>query len=178
MPGGGTAAEPADVGASASTPADNAAIQTAASRLFKGLADGDVSVVAQNTATQYIRKLNPDKLRVSATGPKLKAAFNGNVTVVRTDKKGAVVEAQIFTPDSSDVPTAEVSRVRIYLIKQGGDWKAAMADKKDADNDADINGGWYHSGFFTFCPNKGLVFTPNHFSREMQCETVAQCARF
>ena len=61
------------------------------------------------------------------------------------------------------------------MVREGGDWKAGAADKKQAQLDADINGGWYHAAFFTFCPNKGLLFVPNHFSRELECRAVAQC---
>ncbi len=164
-------------GAGQATPAaaQNDPLQDAGSRLFQALADNDLAVTAQNTSMKYARKLTPAFLRPAPTGPKLKAAFDGTVTVVRKGANDAVVEAKIFTPDSSDVPVGEVSRVRIYMVQEGGDWKAAAADKKQAQADADINGGWYHAAFFTFCPNKGLVFVPNHFSRDLECRTVAQC---
>jgi hypothetical protein len=165
-------------GAEAGAGAKTDAIQTAAGRLFKALADGDVSVVAQNTVTKYITKLQPDRIRMPATGPKLKAAFDGQVKVLRSGQNDAVVEARLFTPDSSDVPVGEVSRVRIYMVQQAGEWKASAADKKEDGQDADINGGWYHAAGFTFCPNRGFIFTSNHFSREIDCAAVAQCARF
>ncbi len=151
------------------------AIQMAGQRLFKGLADGDVAVVAQNTSMKYARKLTQGSLRPPATGPKLNSSFDGTVTVVRKGDNDAVVEAKIFTPDSADTPAGEVSRVRVYMVNENGDWRAAAADKKQAASDADINGGWYHAAFFTFCPNKGLVFVSNHFSRELECRAVAQC---
>jgi hypothetical protein len=153
-------------------------LQLAGERLFKGIADGDVSIVAQNTVMRLIRKMNPDKLRPPLTGPKVSPSFDGKVTVVRSSAKDAVIEAQVFKPETTDVPASEISRVRIYMVKEGGQWKAAAADKKEAMDDADLNGGWYHAAFFTFCPNKGLVFVPNHFSRDIKCQTVAQCARF
>ena len=123
-------------------------------------------------------KLTPGKLRPTATGPKLTASFNGQVTIVRQGKNDAVVEAQIFNPETTDVPVGEVSRVRIYMVREGGDWKASAADKKEAAEDGDINGGWYHAAFFTLCPNRGLMFSPNHFSMDIKCEAVAECARF
>jgi len=160
---------------SAPAAAQNDPLQLAGSRLFKALADNDLAVTAQNTSMKYARKLTAAFLRPTPTGPKLTAAFDGSVTVVRKNTNDAVVEAKIFTPDSSDVPLGEVSRVRIYMVQEGGDWKAAAADKKQAQADADINGGWYHGAFFTFCPNRGLVFVPNHFSRQLECRAVAQC---
>jgi hypothetical protein len=159
--------------AAASSPSDP--LQSAAQALFKGFADGDLAVVAQNTSMKYARRLKQGELRPTATGPKLTASFDGTVTVVRKSADDAVVEAKIFTPESTENPTAELSRVRIYMVREGGDWKAAAADKKQAASDADINGGWYHAAFFTFCPNKGLMFVPNHFSRELECRAVAQC---
>jgi hypothetical protein len=163
--------------AAATTPADQE-LENAGKRLFKAIADGDVSVVAQNTVMRFIRKLNPDRLRPPLTGPKVSPSFDSKVTVVRSGAKDAVVEAQVFKPETTDVPGSEISRVRIYMVKEGGQWKASAADKKEAQDDADLNGGWYHASFFTFCPNKGLIFVPNHFSREIKCETVARCARF
>ncbi len=168
-------AQEATPGQSAAESSQNDPIQSAAQRLFKGFADGDLAVVAQNTSMKYARKLTQGALRPTPTGPKLKASFDGTVTVVRRSDDDAVVEAKIFTPDAPESPVAELSRVRIYMIREGGDWKAAEADKKQAELDADINGGWYHAAFFTFCPNKGLVFVPNHFSRELECRAVAQC---
>jgi hypothetical protein len=154
----------------------NDQIQSAGQRLFKALADGDLAVIGQNTVVKYIRRLTAAKLRPPLTGPKLKASFDGTVTVLRNGPKDAVVEAKIFTPESSnDVPVSEVSRVRLFLVQEGGDWKLSAANKKQAQADADLNGGWYHGAFFTLCPNKGLIFVPNHFSRELQCEWVAQC---
>ena len=168
-------AQEATPGQSAAESAQNDPIQSAGQRLFKAFADGDLAVVAQNTSMKYARKLTQGALRPTVTGPKLTASFDGTVTVVRKSANDAVVEAKIFTPDSPEYPAAELSRVRIYMVREGGDWKAAAADKKQAASDADINGGWYHAAFFTFCPNKGLMFVPNHFSRELECRTVGQC---
>ena len=162
-------------GQSAAQSAQNDPLQRAGQRLFKAFADGDLAVVAQNTSMKYARKLTQGALRPAVTGPKLSVSFDGTVVVVRKNGAEAVVEAKIFAPESPENPAAEVSRVRIYMVREGGDWKAAAADKKQAELDADINGGWYHAAFFTFCPNKGLVFVPNHFSRELECRAVAQC---
>lgn len=174
----GVSAAPLRAQEKSETGQESAQLNDAAQRLFKALAADDVSVVAQNTARKYIRKLSPAKLRPPSTGPKLTASFDGAVSVVRQSENDAVVEANIFTPESSDVPAGEVSRVRIYMVREEGDWKASAADKKEAHEDEDINGGWYHAAFFTLCPNIGLEFVPNHFSRSIKCEAVAQCARF
>jgi hypothetical protein len=168
-------AQEATPGQSAGASAQSDPLQSASQQLFKAFADGNLAVVAQNTSLKYARRLKQGELRPTPTGPKLKASFDGTVTVVRKSDDDAVVEAKIFTPESTDNPTAELSRVRIYMVREGGDWKAGAADKKQAASDADINGGWYHSAFFTFCPNKGLMFVPNHFSRELECRAVAQC---
>jgi hypothetical protein len=163
---------------SAPTPEQAEKIKAAAERLFKALAAGDVSGVAQVTARRYIRRLDADKLRPPATGPKLKAAFDGKVTIVRVDDDTAVVEGRVFEPESSDIPPGEVSRVRVFMVDENGEWKASAADKSEAKDDSTLEGGWYHAGFFTFCPNKGLIFVSNHFSPEVKCESVAQCKRF
>jgi hypothetical protein len=162
----------------APAPDQSEKIKAGAAKVFKALADGNVGDVAQLTARKYVRRLKPEKLRPPTTGPKVKAAFDGNVTVVRADEKNAVVEAKIFQPESSDIPAGEVSRVRVFMVKEEGDWKASAADKKEAKDDSTIKGGWYHAGFFTFCPNRGLIFVSNHFSPDVKCESISQCARF
>ena len=163
---------PPEAGAAAA-PSDQ--IMAAAKRLFTGIADGDVAVVAQNTSMRYARKLDAAKLRPAPTGPKLTTTFSGDVALIRSSDKDAVVEAKIFVPEGSDIPASEVSRVRVYMVKEGGDWKASAANKKEAQADATMSGGWYHAAFFTFCPNLGLVFVPNHFSGELKCQEVAKC---
>ena len=147
---------PPEAGAAA---AQSDQILAAAKRLFKGIADGDVAVVAQNTSMHYARKLNAAKLRPAPTGPKFTTTFSGDVAIIR----------------SSDIPASEVNRIRVYMVKEGGDWKASAADKKEAQADATMSGGWYHAAFFTFCPNEGLVFVANHFSGELKCQEVAKC---
>ena len=82
----------------------NDPIQIAGQRLFKAFADGDLAVVAQNTSMKYARKLTQGALRPTPTGPKLKAAFDGTVTVVRKSDNDAVVEAKIFTPERAREP--------------------------------------------------------------------------
>ena len=123
---------------------------------------------------KYDRKLRPESLRPGETGPKVSIAFDGNVKVLREGKKDAVVAANFFKPDSSDTPASEVSRLDLYMINDHGNWKIGAPDKKEAAFDGD-KGGWYHSGAFTFCPNKGIVFLPNHFSSKTECDATAVC---
>lgn len=175
LPGPLVAQENTPAAGGAAAPSDQ--IMEGAKRLFKGLADGDVAVVGQNTSMRYVRKLDAAKLRPDVTGPKLTTTFSGDVTIIRSSDRDAVVEAKIFVPESSDIPASEVNRVRVYMVKEGADWKASAANKKEAQADATMKGGWYHAAFFTFCPNLGLVFVPNHFSDQLKCQEVAECRR-
>ncbi len=124
--------------------------------------------------TKYDRKLQPQKLRPRDTGPKISVAYDGNVKILREGKNFAVVGANFYKPDSSDIPAAEVQQLRLYMVNDHGEWKIGAPDKKEAAFDGDI-GGWYHAGSFTFCPNKGMVFLPNHFSSQTDCGSTAQC---
>jgi hypothetical protein len=150
-------------------------IENAAKKLFKGLADADMATVFENTYRRYEnRKLTKEKVRLAATGPKVNVEWDGNVTIVRSDDKTAVVEANFFKPESSDIPPTEINRMRVFLINDHGAWVASVPKKKQLGTDANA-GGWYHAGLFTFCPNKGIQFVPNHFSSETKCTAIATC---
>ncbi|HYA36547.1 MAG TPA: hypothetical protein VEF03_13055 [Candidatus Binataceae bacterium] len=164
---------PADQSAGA---AKDPALQEAAKKVFKAIADNNVDAVRGYSEAKYRKKLNNDSLRPAAKGPKLSAAFDGNVKVIREDGKHAVVAANIFKPDSSDIPPAEVSTVKVFMEKTKAGWLVDAPDKKEAQDDANT-GGWYHPGSFTLCPNKGLVFEPNHFSANTSCESTAACEK-
>ncbi len=166
-------AEEAADGAAAS--ADQAAIQDTAKKAYQAIADSKIDDLWTLVQSKYDRKLRPENLRPGDTGPKVSVAFDGNVKVLRTGKKDAVVGANFFKPDSSDIPASEVSRLDLYLVKDHDSWKIGAPDKKEAAFDGD-KGGWYHSGSFTFCPNKkGIVFLPNHFSSKTECDATAVC---
>ena len=172
-----TAPAPAAAGmsAEASTPVkDQAAIQDAAKKAYQAIADSKIDDLWTLVQNKYDRKLRPESLRPGETGPKVSIAFDGNVKVLREGKKDAVVAANFFKPDSSDTPASEVSRLDLYMINDHGNWKIGAPDKKEAAFDGD-KGGWYHSGAFTFCPNKGIVFLPNHFSSKTECDATAVC---
>jgi hypothetical protein len=150
-------------------------IESAAKKLFKGLADADMATVFENTYRRYEnRKLTKEKVRLPQTGPKVDVEWDGNVTIVRSDDKTAVVEANFFKPQSSDIPPTEISRMRVFLINDHGAWVASVPKKKQLGTDANA-GGWYHAGLFTFCPNRGIEFLPNHFSSEVKCSAIAAC---
>ncbi len=163
-----------DAGGAAAT-GDQAAIQDAAKKAFQAIADSKIDDLWVLVQSKYDRKLSPAELRPGDTGPKLSVAFDGNVKVLRTGKNFAVVGANFFKPDSSDIPASEVSRLDLYMVDDHGSWKIGAPDKKEAAFDGD-KGGWYHSGSFTFCPNKkGIVFLPNHFSSKTDCDSTAVC---
>ncbi len=161
--------------AAAQQDANKAKIEAAAGRIYRGLAKGDLGEVGRQTILKYTRKLTPDKIKLSPTGPKLSMSFNDEVAILRADGQSAVVEAEFFKPDSAkETPAGEVSKLRIYLVQNNGDWFADAPNKKQAGNDAN-NGGFYQSGSFTFCPNSGFVFLPNHFSTEVKPSATAVC---
>jgi uncharacterized protein YpmB len=153
---------------------DQQAIQDAAKKAYQAIADNHIDDLWVLVVGKYDHKLRPEKLRVTETGPKLDVAFDGNVKVLRSTEKDAVVAANFFKPNSSDTPVSEVQRLDLYMVKDHGAWKITAPDKKQAGYDAD-HGGWYHSGSFTFCPNKGMVFLPNHFSSKTDCTATAVC---
>jgi len=150
-------------------------IENAAKKLYRGIANSDMATIFENTSQKYLnRKLTPNKLRLPETGPKVTVSWDDEVTIVHSDDKTAVVEAGFFKPEGSDVPEQEVSRLRLFLINEHGAWVASAPKKKQAQLDAN-DGGWYHSALFTFCPNTGIQFLPNHFSTETNCKAVAIC---
>jgi hypothetical protein len=153
---------------------DQTQIQDAAKKAYQAIADGKIDDLWTLVQNKYDRKLRPESLKPGQTGPKLSSAFDGNVKIARSTKKDAVVSANFFKPESSDIPATEVSRLELYMVNDHGNWKVGAPDKKEAAFDGGT-GGWYHSGSFTFCPNKGMVFLPNHFSNKTDCEATAQC---
>jgi hypothetical protein len=164
-----------DAAGDAAAPADQAAITEAAKKAYLAIQDSKIDELWTLVQSKYDRKLRAAELRPGDTGPKVSVAFDGNVKVLRTGKKDAVVGATFFKPDSSDIPAGEVSRLDLYMINDHGAWKIGAPDKKEAAFDGD-KGGWYHSGSFTFCPNKkGIVFLPNHFSSSTDCTATAVC---
>ncbi len=164
-----------DAAGGAAASADQAAITDAAKKAYQAIADSKIDNLWTLVESKYDRKLRPEELRPGDTGPKVSVAFDGNVKVLRTGKNFAVVGATFFKPDSSDIPPGEVSRLDLFMVNDHGSWKIGAPDKKEAAFDGD-KGGWYHSGSFTFCPNKkGMVFLPNHFSSSTDCTATAVC---
>jgi len=151
---------------------DQAAIQDAAKKAYQAIADSKIDDLWTLVQSKYDRKLRPEKLLPEQ--PKLSIAFDGNVKVLRTSKKAAVVSANFFKPDSSDIPASEVSTLKLYMIDEHGAWKIGAPTKKEAGYDGGT-GGWYHAGSFTFCPNKGMEFLPNHFSNKTDDDATAVC---
>ena len=82
---------------------DQAAIQDAAKKAYQAIADSKIDDLWTLVQSKYDHKLRPEKLRPGETGPKVSVAFDGNVKVLRTGKKDAVVGANFFKPDSSDI---------------------------------------------------------------------------
>lgn len=146
----------------------------AAKKAYKAFVDNNPDLFKTVTQRRFAPKVNNDTLRPAATGPKVEVSWDGNVKVLRQSAKDAVVTANVFKPQSSDIPASEVGRLDLYMVNKKGEWKVGAPDKKEAQPDAD-NGGWYHSAAFTLCPNKGIVFTPNHFSSRTDCTATAVC---
>lgn len=163
----------AQAAAPAASP-DQQQIQDAAKKAFQAIADSHIDDLWVLVVGKYDHKLRAEKLRVTETGPKLDVAFDGNVKILRAGNDDAVVAANFFKPTSSDTPVTEVQRLELYMVKDHGVWKITAPNKKQAGYDAD-RGGWYHAGSFTFCPNKGMVFLPNHFSSKTDCTAAAVC---
>ena len=175
-----TAAIAAAIALSPSSPrAEEAAadpeLTAAAQKAFKAIADGDVDALKPLVEKKYAKKLTAEELRPSQTGPKVAVAYDGNVRVMRADAKEAVVQANMFTPSSNDIPKGEASKLTLFMEKQKEGWVVDAPDKKEAQNDATMNGGWYHPGAFTFCPNKGLDYLGSHFSNKLNCQSTAVC---
>jgi len=151
------------------------ALTSAAQKAFKAIADSDVEALKPLVEKKYAKKLTADELRPTQTGPTVSVAYDGNVRVMRVDSKEAVVEANMFTPSSNDIPKREVSMLTLFMEKEKSGWVVDAPNNKEAGNDATINGGWYHPGAFTFCPNKGLDYLGSHFSNKMTCQSTAVC---
>ena len=150
-------------------------LTAAAQKAFKAIADGDVDALKPLVEKKYAKKLTADELRPPQTGPKVAVAYDGNVRVMRADAEEAVVEANMFTPSSNDIPKGEASKLTMFMEKEKGGWVVDAPDKREAANDATMNGGWYHPGAFTFCPNKGLDYLGSHFSNKLNCQSTAVC---
>jgi len=163
-----------NAGGGAGASGDQAAIQDAAKKAYQAIADSKIDDLWTLVQSKYDHKLRPEKLLPGQPGPKVSVAFDGNVKLLRTGKKNAVVAANFFKPDSSDIPASEVSTLKLYMVNEHGAWKIGAPDKKEAGFDGGT-GGWYHSGSFTFCPNKGMEFLPNHFSNKTDCDATAEC---
>jgi hypothetical protein len=148
-----------------------------AKKLYQALAEKNLDQVKALCEKSDSRKLTSEKLSFGSTGPKLNPAFDGKVDVLRQTDRNAVVSAMFFTPESAEIPKVEVSRVTIFFEKHHGQWQADAPDKKDAAFDGNLNGGWYHSGSFTFCPNTGFQFLGNHFSDKLNCRSSVPCER-
>jgi hypothetical protein len=154
---------------------EDAAITAAGEKLFKAIADNDLDAVKALTVRKYAKKLTAEELRPLATGPKLAIDYSGKVKVVRSSSDDAVVQAVMFKPQTKDVPVVEASALNIYLVKEHGNWLASAPNKKQAGDDSTMQGGWYHTGAFTFCPNKGLEYVGDHFSNKLNCRMTAEC---
>jgi hypothetical protein len=167
---------PAIVRAQASAAsAQDAAISAAGEKLFKAIADNNLDAVKALTVHKYAKHLTAEDLRPLSTGPKLVINYDGKVKVVRASGDDAVVEATMFKPESKEVPAGEATGLNIFLVKEHGQWLASAPKKSEADDDSTMQGGWYHPGAFTFCPNRGLVYVGNHFSNKLNCRMTAVC---
>ena len=158
-------------------PAADPQLADTAKKLYQAIAAGNIDGVKELTQRELLHKISKNSISFAATGPKLKITFDGKAEIVRSDGKHAVTAANFYTPQGNDIPAGEVKQLRIYFKKEKGRWLAAAPDRKEAMDDATLTGGWYHTGAFTFSPNRGLVYIPNHFSTEMQCHAIAPCER-
>ena len=151
------------------------ALTAAAQKAFKAIADGDVEALKPLVEKKYAKKLTADELRPPQTGPKVAVAYDGNVRVMRADDRKAVVQANMFTPSSNDIPKGEGSKLTLFMVKEREGWVVDAPGKREADDDATIKGGWYHPGSFTFCPNQGLEYLGSHFSNKLNCQSTVIC---
>ena len=151
------------------------ALTAAAQKAFKAIADGDVEALKPLVAKKYAKNLTAEQLRPVQTGPKVAVAYDGNVRVMRADDRKAVVQANMFTPSSNDIPKGEASKLTLFMVKEKGGWVVDAPGKKEAEDDVTMNGGWYHPGAFTFCPNRGLEYLGSHFSNKLNCQSCAVC---
>jgi len=153
---------------------DDPTLTAAAKKIFQGIADDDADAVKATVVSKYAKKVTKEELRPEQTGTKLTIAYDSNVKVLRATDKDAVVEATMFAP-ASDIPKGEASKLDIYMVKEKGQWLADAPDRKEAGDDATMQGGWYHPGTFTYCPNKGLEYLGSHFSNKLNCRATAVC---
>jgi hypothetical protein len=151
------------------------ALTAAAQKIFKGIAADDADAVKAMVVKKYAKKVTKESLRPAQTGPKLTVAYDSTVKVLRATDKDAVVQATMFSPASSDVSKGEASKLDIYMVKEKGTWLADAPNKKEAANDATMQGGWFHPGSFTYCPNSGLEYLGSHFSNKLNCRATAVC---
>jgi hypothetical protein len=159
-----------------SAAATDPALTSAAQKAFKAIADGDAEAVKPLVEKKYAKHLTNEELRPPQTGPKVAVAYDGNVRVMRADGRSAIVQATMFAPSSNDIPKSEASKLTLFMYKEKGDeWLVGAPDKKQAEDDATITGGWYHPGAFTFCPNKGIEYLGSHFSSKLNCQAAAIC---
>ncbi len=158
----------------AQSSATDPALTTAAQKAFKAIADGDVEALRPLVEKKYAKKLTAQELRPEQTGPKVTISFDGNVRVMRSDDKTAVVQATMFTA-ANDVPKGEATKLILFMVKDKEGWLVDAPDKKEAALDATMNGGWYHPGEFMFCPNRGLDFLGSHFSNKLNCQSTVIC---
>jgi hypothetical protein len=169
----GIALAPAAARAQEAASADPA-LTAAAQKIFKGIADDDADAVQAMVVKKYAKRVTKEQLRPPQTGPKLAVAYDANLKVLRATDKEAVVQATMFAPPS-DVPKGEASKLDIYLVKEKGQWLADAPDKKEAASDATMQGGWFHPGSFTYCPNTGIEYLGSHFSNKLNCRATAVC---
>lgn len=160
-----------------SAAASDPQLAATAKKLYQAIASGNPDAVMALSKKSRRNKISAQSISLPETGPKLKATFDGNVEILRSDGKHAVVAANFYTPESKDIPAGEVKQLRIYFEKENGGWLADSPDRKEAMDDATLRGGWYHAGSFTFCPNQGLVYLPNHFSTSLHCRAASACER-
>ncbi|HKF27614.1 MAG TPA: hypothetical protein VKB29_00195 [Candidatus Binataceae bacterium] len=151
------------------------ALKAAAQKAFKAIADGDVDALRPLVEKKYAKKVTAEQLRPSQTGPQVAVAYDGKIRVMRANDRQAVVQANMFSPSSNDIPKGEGSKLTLFMVKEKGGWVVAAPSKKEADNDATMNGGWYHPGAFTFCPNQDLQYLGSHFSNKLNCQSTAVC---
>ena len=151
------------------------ALTAAAQKAFKAIADGEVEALKPLVVKKYAKNLTAEQLRPVQTGPKVTVAYDGNVRVMRADDRKAVVQANMFAPSSSDIPKGEGSKLTLFMVKEKAGWVVDAPDKRQADDDATMKGGWYHPGAFTFCPNQGLEYLGSHFSNKLNCQSTAVC---
>jgi hypothetical protein len=153
----------------------NPELEAAARKFFKAFVDGDLDTIKSMTVKRYGRHLTKEMLRPVETGPKLSLAFDGKVNILRAGPEDAIVEADIFKPLSKEIPPADAQKLVLYMVNEDGQWLVDAPKRKQAGSDATVQGGWFHPGRFTWCPNKGLAYQGSHFSNKLYDRTTAVC---